>query len=220
MSIRFGSCTFDIAARRLVRGGREVHLSPKAVEFLIALIERRGAALAKADLLERVWPGVFVSDASLARAVSELREAVGDDARHPRIVRTVHGYGYAFDAEIVEVNATSAAPRIAASIQCALVSAERTFLLSDGEHIAGRDRNATVWLDSPKVSRHHARLVVGSGGATIEDLVSKNGTFVRGIKISTVTRLEQGDKIVIGPFHLTFRSTRPQASTETETLSV
>src|SRR5215831_11287391 len=105
MSIRFGRCVFDAAARRLLRDGREVHLSPKTVEFLIALTERRGEALAKADLLEGVWPGVFVSDASLARVVSELRDAVGDDARHPQIVRTVHGYGYAFDAEIAQVDA-------------------------------------------------------------------------------------------------------------------
>jgi DNA-binding winged helix-turn-helix (wHTH) protein len=220
MSIRFGTCVFDAAARRLLRDGRDVRLSPKAIEFLIALIERRGEALAKADLLERVWPGVFVSDASLARVVSELRDAVGDDARRPRIVRTVHGYGYAFDAAIADVRPVPSLQSSLTSIQCALVSADKTFPLAAGEHIAGRDRDVSVWLDSPKVSRHHARVVVSALDVTIEDLDSKNGTLVRGTKISTVTRLEPGDEIRIGPFLLVFRVPRGQASTETDTLSV
>jgi pSer/pThr/pTyr-binding forkhead associated (FHA) protein len=58
------------------------------------------------------------------------------------------------------------------------MSAEKTFTLPDGEHLAGRDRDLTVWLDSPKVSRRHARIVVSRRGSTIEDLGSKNGTYV------------------------------------------
>src|SRR2546422_9256486 len=65
------------------------HLSPKAFELLVVLVERRGEAVSKAELLERVWPKVFVSDASLARVVTELRDAIGDDARE--MIRTVHG---------------------------------------------------------------------------------------------------------------------------------
>src|SRR5262245_3077820 len=93
---RFGKCRLDTDARRLFRGADEVHLSPKAFELLKLLVENRERALSKSELLQRVWPGVFVSDASLARAVNEVREGVGDRARKPQIIRTVHGFGYGF----------------------------------------------------------------------------------------------------------------------------
>src|SRR5262245_40061063 len=100
MTITFGDCRLDLGARRLFRGALEVHLSPKAFDLLKALVENRPRALSKTELLKCVWPGTFVSDASLARAVSEIREGVCDSAHDPRVVRTVHGYGYAFVAEV------------------------------------------------------------------------------------------------------------------------
>ena len=100
MSLRFAGYALDLDARRLFRGRDELHLSPKAFETLRVLIECRPRALSKADLLERVWPGVFVSDASVARAVSEIRAGLGDRPGDGRIVRTVHGYGYAFCSDV------------------------------------------------------------------------------------------------------------------------
>jgi DNA-binding winged helix-turn-helix (wHTH) protein len=214
MKCRFADCALDTGARRIVRHGREVHLSPKAFELLVVLVERRGQALPKAELLERVWPKVFVSDASLARVVTELRDAIGDDARE--IIRTVHGYGYAFEADVSEEQTT----RTQAGARCLLLSSEKTFTLSDGEHVAGRDRDLAIWLDSPKVSRRHARIVVSRRGATIEDLGSKNGTYVRGTRIAGPAVLASGDAIRIGPFTLTFRTARGPMSTETETGSL
>src|SRR4029450_4267614 len=101
MSLRFCGCTLDIEARRLFRGRDEVHLSPKAFETLRALVENRPRAMSKAELLQRVWPDVIVSEVSLARVVNEIREALGDD-RKGRIVRTVHSHGYAFVGEIAD----------------------------------------------------------------------------------------------------------------------
>ena len=98
MSVRFGDVRFDVDARRLFRGSREMHLSPKAFELLQLLVDTRPRALAKADLLERLWAGVFVSESSLTKVVNQIR-SVGDAAREPRFIRTVHGYGYAFVAE-------------------------------------------------------------------------------------------------------------------------
>ena len=62
MSVRFGDVRLDVDARRLFRGSREIHLSPKAFELLQLLVEIRPRALSKADILERVWAGVFVSE--------------------------------------------------------------------------------------------------------------------------------------------------------------
>ena len=215
MKLRFGDCTLDIETRRLFRGDEEVHLSPKAFELLRLLIEHRDRALSKAELLEHVWTGVSVSDASLTRTVTEIREAVGDAAREAHIIRTVHAYGYAFSAKVE--HAESGPPVAgAAGASCWIVWRKRAFALSQGAHFVGREPGVTVWLDSPKVSRHHARVVVTGAKATIEDLGSKNGTMVRGARISSPVGLESGDEIRIGPFRLSFRVGSGQATTESE----
>jgi len=212
VKLRFGDCTLDIETRRLFRGDEEVHLSPKAFELLRLLIEHRDRALSKAELLEQVWTGVSVSDASLARAVTEIREAVGDEAREARIIRTVHAYGYAFSAKVEPAEPG----RLVADTSCWIVWRKRAFALSQGAHFVGREPGVTVWLDSPKVSRHHARVVVTGASAMIEDLGSKNGTIVRGARISSPVGLESGDEIRIGPFRLSFRVGSGQATTESE----
>ena len=80
----------------LVRGGDAVHLSPKAFDLLATLLRERPRALSKAALRERIWPDTFVSETSLANLVAELRSALGDEARQPRYIRTIHRHGYAF----------------------------------------------------------------------------------------------------------------------------
>lgn len=214
--LRFGGCRLDLDARRLFRGSREVHLSPKAFELLKLLVETRPRALSKNDLLERVWPGVFVSDASLARVVNQIRNSVGDSARSPHIVRTVHGFGYAFVADVVDEGAPASPVAAWSGVRCWLVCGRREFPLHDGEHFVGREPDVGIWLESPKVSRRHARLTVNGAHATIEDLSSKNGTSVRDARISAPFDLEPGDEIQVGPFTLVFRVGLEARSTETE----
>jgi hypothetical protein len=195
-------------------GDREAHLSPKAFEVLTLLVESRPRALAKAEILDRAWPGTFVTDASLARVISEIRAAIGDRARDGGIVRTVHGYGYAFVAE-TEPAAASAAG-LPQHALCWLFSATHDVPLPDGEHIIGRDPAAAVRLDSPKVSRHHARIAVRGESATLYDLDSKNGVSVGTERVVAPRALISGDKIRIGPITLLFRVVNAQMSTETE----
>jgi DNA-binding winged helix-turn-helix (wHTH) protein len=212
VNLRFAACTLDTDAHTLVRDGAEVHLSPKAFELLSVLAANRPRALAKDELLQRVWPGVFVSDDSLAKVVSQIRKALGDGGTSP-ILRTVHGYGYAFAAAAAENGVESLDPRRAAL--CWLFCGTREFPLSDGEHIVGREPDADICLDSPQVSRRHARVVVAGTRATIEDLGSKNGSFVGGVRISGPTPLQSGDEASIGPFRLLFRVAPESASTQT-----
>jgi DNA-binding winged helix-turn-helix (wHTH) protein len=213
--VRFVDCILDLDARRLVRGDREMHLSPKAFELLRLLVESRPRALSKAELLEHVWPGVFVSDASLAKVISNIRHAVGHRDAAP-VVRTVHAYGYAFAARVDDEPAPDPLIQTAPHATCWLFCGSREFALSDGEHIVGRDVDASVCLDSPKVSRRHARIVVSGRCATLEDLGSKNGSFVRGIRISAPTSLASGDDARIGPFTLIFRVGADSGSTLSE----
>ena len=84
-----------------------------------------------------------------------------------------------------------------------------------GEMVLGRDPTCDLRIDSPRVSRRHARIRVSSSGASIEDLGSKKGTTVRGERIEGEVALRDGDEIVVGPAELLFLA-REGGSTETE----
>jgi DNA-binding winged helix-turn-helix (wHTH) protein len=215
VQVRFADCMLDVDARTVWRGTTELHLSPKGFDLLALLVQHRTRVLSKRELLERIWPDVFVSDASLARVVKELRQSLGDSPQDARIVRTVYGYGYAFAAQIIG-EATSRAAAHGSRAVCWLTMRTRSFGLTPGVHVIGRDPDVEIWLESPKISRRHARIEVADRAATIEDLGSKNGTFVRSVRVSAPALLQEGDVIRIGPFSLTFRAGSALAVTETE----
>jgi len=200
--IQFAEFTLDTEARQLFDRSREIHLSPKAFELLKVLVEHRPRALSKQELLDRVWPGTFVSDASLARSVSELRAALNEHSRTNGFVQTVHGYGYRF----FEGPPAELAPaRRADELVCWLVNETYEFQIAEGEHVIGRDPAASIRLDSPRVSRMHARLIRRGREAFIEDLSSKNGTFVGGVRITERSPVSDGDEVQIGPIAFRFR---------------
>lgn len=215
MRVRFGEFLFDTGTRELRRRGIPVPLPPKTFRFLEVLLERRPDAVSKSALLDLVWPDTFVTESSLARLATELREALDDDARTPRFVRTVFGFGYAFFGD-ADDEAAQDPPGVGAARGFRLVIAGREIALRDGENILGRAEDARAVVDSAKASRRHACIVVTEGRATIEDLASKNGTFLRGRRIAAAEPLGDGDEIVIGPVLMTFR-TGPSRSTETDT---
>ena len=91
-------------------GARKVTLAPKAFALLTHLAGHRGRLVTKDDLLDAVWPGVFVGDAVLKVAVREIRAALDDDAREPRFIQTVHRRGYRFVGDIEFVDARCRQP--------------------------------------------------------------------------------------------------------------
>ncbi|MET0553205.1 MAG: alpha/beta fold hydrolase [Vicinamibacteria bacterium] len=96
----FASFQLDLATGRLAGPDGPVPLSPKALSVLEHLIARRGRLIRKDELLAAVWPGVFVGGGALKVCISEIRRALGDDARQPRIIETAHRRGYRFVAEV------------------------------------------------------------------------------------------------------------------------
>src|SRR5215211_5027089 len=110
MLLRVGPCQIDSERRRIVRDGREYHLPPKPFELLLALIEARPKVVRKQELLDRVWPDAFVSEANLAVLIGEVRSAIGDGARRPRLIKTHHGVGYSFIGAAEEIPRLPAAP--------------------------------------------------------------------------------------------------------------
>lgn len=202
MAFHFGDCVVDDTARLLSRNGRTVHLSPKAFDLLVLLIRERPNVLGKADLHARLWPDSYVSDASLAMLVTEARAALGESARKPAAIRTVHRRGYAFQAEVREVAASAQAATPAGFW---LITDDRQIALVAGENIIGRDPQARVFLDAPSVSRRHARIVVDPSGASLEDLGSKNGTRAGDVRVTDFTRLADGAALTFGSVAATFR---------------
>ena len=163
MRVAFDSFVFDSERRQLYSSEQAVHLGPKAFRLLEILIANRPRPLRKQELHESIWQDTVVDESNLAGLINELRAALGDRARKPRFIRTVHGYGYAF---------------------CV-------------------------------VSRKHAEIEVRRESATIEDLSSKNGTFVDGVKLGTRVPLCEGQTIVLGDASILFRRSATSGSTQT-----
>jgi DNA-binding winged helix-turn-helix (wHTH) protein len=207
---RFGDCVLDGETRQLQVGGKPVHLTPKAFQFLWLLLENRPRALSKDEIHAALWQGTFVSDGTLTSLLAEVRSAIGDTPRS-RLIRTVHRYGYAFSGDAERVG-----PRGGGATEFAyrLLWGSRQIALAEGENVLGRDPAATVLLEDRSVSRRHARITIERGRAEIEDLKSKNGTFVGERPATGPTPLQDGDALRIGTLRLTYRAIPAGDSTQ------
>ena len=109
---RFGAFVLAPGRRLLLEGGREVPLIPRYFDLLLLLVERRGEAVGRRLIFDRVWSDVVVSDGALSQAVRTLRRALGDDPREPRYIRTVarHGYRFVFEGVVEEEDRDAPGP--------------------------------------------------------------------------------------------------------------
>jgi DNA-binding winged helix-turn-helix (wHTH) protein len=213
MRVRFGECVLDSETRQLFVRGESIHMQPKAFQFLELLLENRPKALSKSQIHEKLWSGTFVSDGALATLLVEVRDAIGDEARHPLYVRTVHGFGYAFSGNAEEVRGEGTSG--SRPFSCWILRAGKRTAIEPGETIIGRDPGAGLFVDDPSVSRRHARIVVAGESATLEDLASKNGTHLGDRRIEAPAALEDGARIRVGSVVLTFRMFLLPTSTQT-----
>jgi DNA-binding winged helix-turn-helix (wHTH) protein len=212
MKRAFCDCILEAASRQLWRDGKIVPLEPKMYELLEVLIQRSPNVVSNNELDELLWPKVYVARTSLTRLVSELRSLLGDSPREPRIIRTVYKTGYAFCATLNWSESTS---RSAALVS--LLWNDQRLPLPDGDHIAGRGVECSLLIDAVTVSRRHARFTVKSGTVVIEDLGSKNGVCVDGMRISQPTQLTDGAEVALGSAKLRVRAVDPAALTKADT---
>ncbi len=136
--IRFGRYELD-PTQGLRRGALEVRLTPKSLAVLQVLAGRAGQVVPKAALFEAVWPGTAVSDAALTSCIQELRQALGDDARRPKFIETLHRRGYRFVAQTAAAppgRPPAAAARAAAWNAVTLVGREPVLALLDSARAA------------------------------------------------------------------------------------
>ena len=206
MRTRFQQFIVNSDTRQLLREGKEIHLSTKAFDLLCVLLARRPNVVGKEDLLRQIWPTSYVAEANLNVLVGEVRRALGENAHNAQLIRTVHGVGYAFCGSATDIETILPAEHTNRT-SCFLVASERTFVLSNGDNIIGRDPSCNVWLDDPDVSRRHARIRIDSAqrSAVLDDLDSTNGTLLGRSRVKSETSLTDGDVIRVGPVELKFR---------------
>jgi DNA-binding winged helix-turn-helix (wHTH) protein len=210
----FSDFTLETGTRRLLRDGSEAHLSPKAFDLLAFLVTHGSRAVSKGELHEYLWPSTHVLDTSLASLIAEVRRALGDSADQPRYVRTVHRFGYWFIGQMHESARAPGARVVERSSRCWLLCDTRQVALTEGENILGRAPDAAIWIDAPGVSRRHARIRLVGPRATVEDLGSKNGTFLKGQRVIAPSPLADGDQIRLGTVVVTFRVPPSAESTD------
>jgi DNA-binding winged helix-turn-helix (wHTH) protein len=212
-SFGVGHWRVDPALNSLAGPTETAHLEPKVMEVLVCLAEHASDVVSKERLLRSVWPDTCVTDDVLTRAIFELRRAFGDNARRPRVIQTIPKRGYRLIAPVVlDVDRTPASPTTAATV-CTLTWGEGYVTLADGTYLLGRDESLPIRVPFPSVSRRHARITIGGGVVTVEDLASKNGTFLRDARLTAPTLLRNGDTLITGTVRISVRLSMP--STET-----
>ena len=99
-SFRLGDWLVEPSLNRISKGDATVQLELKVMDVLVCLVERAGEVLTRQEIVNRVWATEFISDNTLTHAVTELRTAVGDDARNATFIETIHRRGYRLIAPI------------------------------------------------------------------------------------------------------------------------
>jgi DNA-binding winged helix-turn-helix (wHTH) protein len=224
---RFAEFELDLATYTLRSGGERVRLEKLPMEVLTLLVRSSGALVARGEIQAALWGSdIFVEhDSAINTAVRKIRRALGDDAEKPRFVETVVGKGYRFVASVetfefcVPANKVDSIPALGRRTfpSYSVTRGAQEFIVGTGVTLLGRDPAVGVYVEHPSVSRHHARISITAEGAVLEDLKSRNGTFLDGQRIDVATRIRSGAIIGLGPITLTFRvlsapaSTRPAA---------
>ena len=168
--------------------------------------------MSRGELHELLWPSTFVLETNLASlsrrfdarwAMRPMRRAfcerctgsgTGSSATLTRPTRARHAWA---------LSTTGSCGR---GVRCGSLTATTCWAALPTPH---------VWIDAPGVSRHHARIVVSGAGRDVEDLGSKNGTYVRDRRVDAPLTLGDGDQIRLGSVVVTFRIPPVTGSTET-----
>ena len=133
MVVQFGAFLLNVPRRDLSRGDTTLHVTPKAFDLLLLLVDEAPRVVEKRELHERLWQGTFVSDATLVGLVKELRRVLDDRDPNAPIIRTAHRVGYAFCPDVVR--RTRLRPAMASHW---LVLHGRRATLQQGENVIGR----------------------------------------------------------------------------------
>ena len=206
-AFRFGPFVYDAVDRILLCDGEEVPLTHKNREMLLLFLENPRRTLTRTKLVERVWGDAAVTDDAVRAQIVKLRRALGEAG--DGLVQMVRREGYRWEGDVQTEVISPRRPAQSVILRAPrfrLVLDDREVQLLDGPNVIGRDSESALWIDHASVSRRHAQVVVAGGRARLEDLQSKNGTFLNGRKISKPEPLANGDEIRIGVMKIVFRT--------------
>ena len=200
--LRFGPFDLDVAAYELRHDGAPVALENRPMDVLVLLAQRAGTLIDRQTIQDAIGgAGVFLDwDAAINTAVRKIRRALGDDAGEPRYIATIVGKGYRFVAPVARVEPW----RPETGPIWFVTQDSREFPLAAGDNLIGREAAAAVRLGHPSVSRRHARIRVDGARAIVDDLGSRNGTFVDGrlVEPGAAGELRNGSILVVGSITL------------------
>jgi DNA-binding winged helix-turn-helix (wHTH) protein len=206
---RFEDCALDTSRRELIRAGKVMKLSPRAFEALETLLKSYPSAVSKQHLYAALWPNTFVNLTTLNNVIAEIRSAIGD--RSKRLVVTKHRFGYVIGVPVIEQMTTRPIRS-----RFTLAIGGETIVLREGENLVGRTSDAVVLLDLPPISRHHALIRVSGDRVAVEDMQSKNGTFVDGERVRESRELHDRATICFGSICGVFRAIEAGGTTATD----
>jgi adenylate cyclase len=126
---RVGEWLIEPDLNRIARADRTITVEPKIIEVLACLADQPGEVLSKETILRTVWSGTYVSDGILTYYISELRKALGDDAKNPQIIQTIPRKGYRLIAAV-----TFPAPILKAQPSVAVLAFSDISLEKDQEY--------------------------------------------------------------------------------------
>lgn len=182
MSYAFGDCEIDLERQELRRDGSPVKLERKVYQVLAYLVEHRGHVVTRDELLDQLWPGVYVDDIAVTRCISAARKAVGDSPRAQRVIKTLHGRGYRFIAPLVADQPPATVPN------GQLLSLPET----PDSHFVGRTTALELLNNRLQLARQGQRQLVfiaGDAGVGKTTLVH---TFIAQAQAMTTLRLAAG----------------------------
>jgi DNA-binding winged helix-turn-helix (wHTH) protein len=213
----FGSLCVDADARTVTSTEGAVHLTRKAFDLLLLLLERRPNAVSKEQIYAHLWPDTFVAESALQTLVHEIRQAIDDRELQQSWIYTVHGIGYRFAGQVL---ASDPAPSTTqpGRPEAWLLGESIRVALHAGENILGRGLEEVIEVEAPTISRRHARIIIGDS-VTLEDLESKNGTWLGDERLTAPRALADGDIVRLGSARFTFRLVRQPRSTESAEIS-
>lgn len=160
----FGRAELDEQRRELRVDGRGVALETKPYELLRVFLRHPGETLSKEELIEAVWPGRVVTEGVLAKCVTKLRSALGDDEQ--QVIRTLHGYGYRFVASLSARAAAGGAASPTPRAGDALPARPHWHLVRE----LGHGGFGSVWLVEHEKTRERRVFKFAGDGAALQAL--------------------------------------------------
>lgn len=128
---RVAGCEIDFTEGCIRRDGREQHLRQQTLQVLRYLLENRERLVTKEELVQNIWQGAAVTDNAIVQCIADLRKALGDDARQPRLIKTFPKVGYRFIGHAEAIPGNHSVHAVAEEI------ADKTVEVASGQPLSG-----------------------------------------------------------------------------------